>query len=138
MKKLILLFSLLVLTALVLAGCSTGEAFRTRGGRVPTIPSSSVVANSCDADDTCEVKRISAETASIGGAVEISDRGISSRQGSHGSLFLTSDDGFVVISGAQLMVDGSIRVLGFGGGAGNSYACFDTNGLLYQSMDPCN
>ena len=139
MKKLYLAFFLLI----GLSGCEQSID-----------PTAKIAANSCDADDVCEVaKTISTRKGSssalrlmsdagpvnvegplaaeslIAGRVSIDGKIISTTAGSTSALVLASDVGFVIVEG-----DLSIPKLR---GKGNAYACLGTNGNLFRSDVPC-
>ena len=120
----------------------------------PTDPSTIIAANSCDADDVCEVAKT-----------------VSTRKGSTSALILTSDAGHVIVDGplaseslvtGRISIDGKIISTSPGstsalvlasdvdsiivegrlsipklGGEGNAYACLDSHGLLFRSDKPC-
>ena len=120
----------------------------------PPDPSAKIAANSCDADDVCEVaKTVSTQKGSTSalrlmsdagpvivdgplaseslttGRVSIDGKIISTTAGSTSALVLTSDVNAVIVEGRL-----SIPKLG---GEGNAYACLDNNGLLFRSDVPC-
>ena len=123
-------------------------------GCEPPNPATEIVANSCDADDVCEVaKTVSTRKGStsalrltsdagpvivdgplsseslIAGRVSIDGKIISTTAGSTSALVLASDVDSIIVEGRL-----SVPKLG---GEGNAYACLDSNGLLFRSDTPC-
>ena len=108
-SKRIVLFSLLVLGALVLAGCQTiGEASQQLPGtRTPRVIQN-VVATSCDGDQSCETNNLYVNSdATIQGA-------LTAWQTTTGRIIISS------------LV-----------GDDHDYACLDQAGLIFRSETPC-
>ena len=120
----------------------------------PTDPSAKIAANSCDADDICEIaKTLSTRKGStsalilksdaghvivdgplsskslVTGSISINGKIISTSPGSTSALVLASDVDAIIVEGRL-----SIPKLG---GEGNAYACLDKYGLLFRSDKPC-
>ncbi|WP_305909775.1 hypothetical protein Q9L42_003695 [Methylomarinum sp. Ch1-1] len=120
----------------------------------PTDPNAEIAANSCDADDVCEVaKTLSTRKGStsalrlmsdagpvivdgplaseslVTGRITIDGKIISTSPGTTSALVLASDVDSIIVEGRL-----SVPKLG---GKGNAYACLDNNGLLFRSETPC-
>ncbi len=114
------------------------------------VGSSNIKANSCDSDSICEVaKTISTNRGStsnliltsdtkgvivdgvlsVNGGVFIDRKTISTTKGSTSALVLTSD-----VKG--VIVDGSLSANSLAG-TGNAYACVNSVGKLFRSVNPC-
>ena len=120
----------------------------------PNNSSAEIAANSCDADDICEVaKTVSTRKGStsalilksdagqvvvegplsseslVSGRVSIDGKIISTTKDSTSALVLTSDVNSVIVEGGVTVT--KLR------GEGNAYACIDGNGGLFRSDTPC-
>ena len=120
----------------------------------PTDPSTKIAANSCDADDVCEVaKTVSTRKGStsalrlmsdagpvivdgplaseslVSGRVSIDGKIISTTKGSTSALVLTSDVESVIVEGNLAATKLS--------GEGNAYVCVNSHGGFFRSEMPC-
>ncbi|PKM36747.1 MAG: hypothetical protein CVV06_09420 [Gammaproteobacteria bacterium HGW-Gammaproteobacteria-10] len=120
----------------------------------PANPSAKIAANSCDADEVCEVaKTVSTRKGStsalilksdagqvlvqgplvseslLAGIVTIDGKMISTSKDSTSALILTSDANSVIVEGNLTVTKLS--------GEGNAYACIDSHGSLFRSNTPC-
>lgn len=111
-------------------------------------------ANSCDADNVCEVRNLRVTGATISGADRIiADSGyftdflrvVSGEPANIAGAVLEVDNievnggsvtGASQITGIKGTFTASLKVSSKGGN-GNAFACFDKHGILFRSQEPC-
>jgi hypothetical protein len=168
-KKFILIgLSLIVIASFLLVGCGSENAFAGQASRFDRLGQnynqvrSNVIANSCNADDTCEINSLVVSSAgsvlkgltqvndlesqgqvkaeifrgnkiALGGVTEGGQRGPFANGDIRTNGVLDADR--LDIRGNGL-IRGSLALYAYQG-QGNAYVCFNSGGLIYRSDTPC-
>jgi hypothetical protein len=123
MDKKIMVIGLFLVGLLVISGCAQ---MSPRDNNIFE-KTSRLAANSCDADDTCEINTADIHSAYIDiSKIKVANLGMGNAGGAH----TLSIDGETAIFRRQTR----FRYLN---GDGNAYACLDSYGTLYRSSTPC-
>lgn len=150
--------AVVALIVLVIGGIGTNQKFATTnnaatdasGQATRIVPTPIVKANSCDADDTCEISNaLIAKTAIFKGDIYTNGKlqaNTFTLGYVNGEMSAIDTIGFGEETQFRSNVDAIFKgdadvngklTIGSLAGTGNAYACLDSTGTLYRSQTPC-